>query len=269
MEQLVLPAIVCLLCLGAFTGFLSGLLGVGGGIILVPAFYYGLPLLGLNVESSMHTAIATSMAAVLPTLMMSAWNQHKHRHVDFLLLRRLGPGIFAGAVLGAFAVSHLEGGTLRMIFGGVLFLLALLMIADPARFALWPQMPRQPWPALTMTGIGAVATMMGVGGAAMTVPYMTWCHVKLRTAIGTAAALGVLIALPATAGYLLLDGGDEAAAPFTLGHINLFLLVFVVPAALLVAPAGTRVAKICPVKLLRMIFAGFMVLVSLSMLAGV
>lgn len=258
-----------LLALGAVSGFLAGLLGVGGGIVLVPGLFFSLTALGFPPDHIMHVAIGTSLAIIIPTGMSSARAHWKRGSVRMDLVRKIGVGIVFGVILGTLIANHLSGLMLNAIFAVSLFFLAGIMVTDPSRFSLAKDVPGQPWSGLMGSLIGLLSTLMGIGGATISVPYMTLCRVPIHQAIGTAATLGLIISIPAAIGFALIGIGQDNLPPFSIGYINLLAFILVVPAAVLIAPYGAAAAHRVPVKALRRVFAGFIVIVAAKMLYGV
>jgi uncharacterized membrane protein YfcA len=255
-----------LLGLGGVVGFLAGLLGLGGGILLVPGLFYSMTALGFPAESMMHVSVGTSLAIIIPTGMSSVRAHWKRGGVRVDLLKKIGIGIVAGVVAGTIVADHISGHTLKVIFATMLGFLAVIINIDPNRFTLAKDIPPQPWSALTGTLIGFLSTLMGIGGATITVPYMTLCSVPIKQAVGTASALGIMIAVPAVIGFLLIGQGQGDLPPFSIGYINMLAWILIVPASVLMAPVGAHMAHNVPVKLLRRIFAAFLMIVAAKML---
>lgn len=260
--------IVALLGVGCLTGFLAGLLGIGGGIILVPSLYYSFVFLGFDPAHMMHMAVGTSLAIMVPTGLSSTRAHWKRGGVRFDLLKQIGIGILCGVVIGTSLANHLSGQSLKGIFACALFVLAWLMFNDPARYLKREDISPQPWPALFGGGVGTLASLMGIGGAVVTVPYMTAHRVPVRTAIGTAAALGLCISIPAMAGFMMIGADAAGRPPFSLGYINGLAWLVIVPATVMMAPVGAHVAHKVPVDRLRRLFAVIMILVAVNMLYG-
>lgn len=258
-----------LLSLGAVSGFLAGLLGVGGGIVLVPGLFFSLSALGFPPDHIMHVAIGTSLAIIIPTGMSSARAHWKRGGVRMDLVRKIGVGIVFGVICGTFIADQISGATLNLVFAVSLFFLAAIMVTDPSRVKLADEVPGQPWPAMMGGLIGLLSTLMGIGGATISVPYMTLCRVPIHQAIGTAATLGLIISIPAALGFALIGVGQDHLPPFSLGYVNLLAFALVVPTAVLAAPWGAAAAHKVPVKALRRVFAGFITLVAARMIYGV
>lgn len=259
-----------LLLLGAVVGLLSGLLGLGGGIVLVPALFYGLSALGYSSESNMmHMAIGTSLAVIIPTGLSSARSHWKRGSVRMDLLKDIGVGVVVGVFIGTLVAGSMDGHQLRVIFSVVLIFLAAVINIDARHFTLVKNGPSQPWSGMIGIVLGAVSTLMGIGGATISVPYMLISKIPMQQAVGTASALTVVIAIPAMIGFLLIGSGQENLPPFSLGYINVLAWALIVPTSILVAPWGVHLAHKIPVKNLRYIFAVLLCGVAVKMLYGV
>ena len=244
-----------LLVLGTFTGFLAGLLGVGGGMVMVP--FLTLILVSRGVDSSMAVkmAIATSMATIMFTSLSSVRAHHARGAVRWELVRSLSPGIVAGGLLaGAGAFAVVKGQALALLFALFVGFSALQMWRD-----------RKPKPSRQMPGplgqagvggvIGFVSGLVGAGGAFISVPFMTWCNVPIRQAVGTSAALGFPIALANTAGYVVGGWKLAPALPGAAGYLYLPALVVISLASVTMAPLGAKVAHHTDTARLKRVFA--------------
>jgi len=264
------PATLALLALavaatGALAGILSGLLGVGGGIAIVPMLFYVFTLLGLEPGLVMPMAVGTSLATILPTTLRSALAHHRRGAVDTELLRRWAPAMLAGAVLGL-VLAGLGGGRLMLaVFAVVAMLFALNLAFGRAHWRLAESPPQGPvWPAIGFA-IAAVSTMMGIGAGTLGVTTLTLVGVTIRRAVATAAALGPAIALPGAVGLAALGWGVPARPPLSIGYISLIGVALIVPASLATAPLGVRLAHRIDPRLLRRAFAVFLTITALRM----
>ena len=245
--------------LGVVVGFMAGLLGVGGGVLLVPGLFYGMSMMGFPTDDLMHMAVGTSLAIILPTGISSARAHWQRGGVRVDLLRKFTPGIVIGVIIGTFIAKHVSSEELKVIFACMLVVLAIIMNIDAMRYSLGDGLPPQPWPGVAGTIIGFLATLMGIGGATITIPYMTMYRVPIAQAVGTASAMGIIIAMLAVIGFLLIGVGHTGdLPPFSLGYINLLAWILIVPASVLMAPVGARYAHSLPVKTLRRIFSAFL-----------
>ncbi len=255
-----------MLAIGAFAGVAAGLLGVGGGIILVPGFYYAFAALGYESDGLMQICVATSLATIIVTSVRSVMSHHKKGAVDWGILRGWAPGIAVGAVLGVLLASGLKSQTMMLIFGVVGVSVGLYMAFGRSDWRLGAAMPTGIKRALTSPVIGFLSVLMGIGGGSFGVPLMTLYGRPIHKAVATAAGFGLIIAVPSTLGFLLSGWGDITAPPFTIGRINIAAFAVVVSMTLLTAPLGVKLAHMMDPKPLKRVFAGFIILMALNML---
>jgi uncharacterized membrane protein YfcA len=253
------------LLIGTVSGFFAGLLGIGGGVVLVPAFAFAFGLAGFGEGVIFQSALATSMATILFTAISSVRSHHGRGGVIWPIVRRFTPGVLIGTALGTWIVGVAPSAGLVTFFA-----VFLLFVAAQLAFELRPRAERSlPGNAgLVAVGglIGVVSALAAVGGGSMTVPFLVWCNVEVRKAIGTAAATGFPIAVGGTLGYIVNGWGVDGMPPMSLGYIYLPALFWTVLAAVLTAPLGARAAHVLPARLLRRVFAALLVLVALRML---
>lgn len=249
------PLIAELLALGLGAGFLAGLLGIGGGMLLVPFLTLILAGRGVAPALAVKMAIATSMATILFTSLSSLRAHHAHGAVRWPLVRGLAPGIvLGGLVAGAGIFALIKGQGLAVVFAGFVGFSALQMLRG-RKPAPHRQMPG--WAGQIGAGsvIGLVSGLVGAGGAFISVPFMVWCNVPLRHAVGTSAALGFPIALSATLGYVIGGWTLPPATPGAVGYLYLPALVLIAMASVLMAPLGARTAHRIDVQSLRRAFS--------------
>lgn len=247
--------IVELLALGCLAGFMAGLLGIGGGMMMVPAMTWIFGTLGVNPGDAVKLAIATSMATIMFTSISSVRAHHAHGAVRWDLLRGLAPGIVAGGLLtGAGLFTLLEGQGLALFFALFIGFSSVQMLRDrkpkPSR-----QMPGPIGQVLVGGFIGLISGLLGAGGAFLSVPFMTWCNVPIRQAVGTSAALGFPIAAANTVGYLIAGWSMKPPLPGAIGYLYLPALAIIAAASVSLAPVGARVAHRTDTRRLRRIFA--------------
>lgn len=256
-----------LLTIGCAGGFLSGLLGVGGGILFVPALYFAMSALGMGSQHAMHLAVGTSLAVVFATGSISALGHHRRGAVDVTIMKSWGMFIVTGVVIGSVFATAVNGEALKRIFAAVTFILSFYM-------AFAKERPKdKPGHLLTdkiqrsiCIGIGMVSSMIGVGGAILTVPMMSYIGTPMTRATGTGAALGLLISLPGTLGYMLAGLPHlQELPPYSIGYVNLATLIFIIPTSMLMAPVGVRTSHTLPHVMLRRVFAAVMLIVSIRM----
>lgn len=269
-----IPAIelvLLLLTIGAAGGFLSGLLGVGGGILFVPALFFATSAVGLELDHAMHIAIATSLLIVFATGATSAVAHYRRGSVETRLLREWGPFILAGVVAGSFFASSADSGLLKQLFAGVTFFISIYMAFGKERRAetkaafLTPQVQR----GLCLF-IGFLSSLIGIGGAILTVPMMTYSGIIIQRAVGTGAALGTIISLPATLGFMAggLMHQIDGLPPGSVGYVNFIAAAAIIPTSMLLAPVGVRISHAMPRAMLRRVFAFVLLVVSIRMFTG-
>jgi uncharacterized membrane protein YfcA len=253
-----------LLPVGLLAGFLAGLLGIGGGTVLVPAQFYLYKYFGFSPDIIMHVSVATALAVTIPTALSSVYAHNKRGAVDFDLVKQLGGGVFMGVVIGIWIASHIDTRMMGIFFSSVTFLLVFVMFADMSRFSMRFASKRWQHP-LAGKFMGTIASLMGIGGAIMSVPYMLWVNTPIHRAIATASALGIVVAIPAVVGYIFI-GKDVANLPdFSWGYVYLPALISIVSASVFAAPFGAAAAHRLPVKMLKNIFAIFVLIVAVKM----
>ncbi|MBP6901129.1 MAG: sulfite exporter TauE/SafE family protein [Burkholderiaceae bacterium] len=250
------PTLVAeLLLLGCITGFLAGLLGIGGGMLMVPFLTMIFGARGVEPGMAVKMAIATSMATILFTSISSVRAHHARGAVRWELVRRFVPGLVAGGLLaGAGVFAVLKGAWLALVFAAFVGFSATQMLRNKK-----PKPSRQmPGPGGTLavgTGIGFLSGLVGAGGAFVSVPFMTWCNVAMHNAVATSAALGFPIALANTIGYVIAGWGLPPAMPGSLGYVVLPALAVIAAASVLTAPLGARTAHAMNVAQLKRVFA--------------
>lgn len=259
--------LVLMVGLAGVAGFLSGLLGIGGGLVIVPGLYFVFSNLGYDEQTLMHVAVGTSLAAIIATGSSSARAHYKRGSVRLDLVKNIGLGMVIGVGIGTYIASQVSGLWLQVFFAVTLVILAILMRLNPTKIKICDDVPPQPIPAMAGTGIGIVCTLMGIGGAALNVPYMTMNNVSIHKAIGTSSALGLLIAIPGAIGFLIIGLQETAPLPpFSFGYINLLALIVIVPVTVIMAPIGVAVAHKLSIEKLRRVFSIFMIIIALRMM---
>ena len=255
-----LPLFLLLLAIGAATGVIAGLLGVGGGIVLVPAFFYAFEQLGFQSDHTMQVAIGTSAATIVVTSVRSLRGHQKKGAVDFEILRAWGPFLVTGSILGVLAASQLKSTTLQAIFGVLAGIAGLYMAFGRPEWRLGKQMPGQPAVGVMGVVLAFCSTLMGIGGGTFGVPLMTLYGQPIHRAVGTASGFGILISVPSVLGFLLFNVPD--APPYTVGAVNLVAFAIIIPMTLLTTPFGVRLAHAMNPAPLKRAFAIFLVLVA-------
>ena len=261
-----LPLGGILVLTGCIAGVLAGLLGVGGGIVVVPVLFTLLGTLDIDMSVRMHVAVGTSLASIVLTSAISARSHHRRGSVDLSLLKSWGIWILVGSIAGTLIASKVSGGSLSSVFGIVALLVALYMALTPADFRVRDDLPRGIIGNLSGSLIGGLSAMMGIGGGTLCVPYFNAFGYPVHKAVGTAAAVGLLVALPAATGFIIAGWGIEALPAASVGHANLLGLLLVAPFASLTAPFGASIAHKLPPRWLKLAFAFFLFLTSAKML---
>ena len=247
--------VVGLAALGLGTGFLAGLLGIGGGMLMVPFVTFIMTQRGLPADLAVKMAIATSMATIMFTSISSVRAHHRRGAVRWDIARRLAPGIVLGSAIASLGVfSVVKGSTLAIFFGLFVSFSATQMFLD-----------RKPTPGRQMPGtlgqlgagsvIGFMSGLVGAGGGFVSVPFMTWCNVAIHNAVATSAALGFPIAVANVLGYVISGQSVQDLPPLSLGYVWLPALLVIAICSVLTAPLGAKAAHKLPVKKLKRIFA--------------
>lgn len=252
------------IALGAFAGILAGLLGVGGGLVIVPMLTFIFTAQGLPEGQILHLALGTSLASIMFTSVSSLRAHHLRGAVDWPVVRRISFGIVVGTFGGSWVAAQLSSRFLKISFVVFIFYVALQMLLN-----IKPKPHRQLPGGTAMFGvgglIGVVSSLVGIGGGSMSVPFLLWCNVAMHRAIGTSAAIGFPIALAGTAGYVV-NGFSTSLPPHSLGFVYLPALLGVAAMSVVTAPFGARLAHSLPVGGLKKIFALLLVGMGIKML---
>ncbi len=267
--MILLPFIAMLVVIGAFAGVIAGLLGVGGGIVLVPAFFYTFAALGFDSPQLMQICLATSLATIIVTSVRSVLSHHKKGAVDWEVLRRWAPGIVIGAVIGVLVATNLRSVVLQGIFGFLGICIGLYLAFGRSDWKLADQMPGGPLRVVLSSLIGFFSVLMGIGGGSFAVPTMTLYGQPIHRAVATAAGFGVLIAVPSAIAFMFVQIPAEVRPPWTIGAVNVPSFLLVIAMTLITAPLGARLAHSTDPKPLKRFFAIFIIIVALNMLRKV
>lgn len=253
------------LALGAVVGFFAGLLGVGGGGIMVPALTAMFAVQGLPFEHVVHVALATSMAAIVVTSASSLRAHQKHGAIQWPIVKSITPGILLGTFGAAMLAAYIPSLPLAIFF--VVF---MAYVAVQMWLNVKPKPSRQLPSPLGLSGvgliIGGVSALVAIGGGSLSVPFMTWCNVKIQQAIASSAAIGLPIALAGTLGYLVSGMGVEGLPKYTFGFIYLPAAASIALVSVFTAPLGAKLAHQLPVATLKKVFAVLLIGLSLKML---
>lgn len=256
-----------LLVLGAASGVLAGLLGVGGGIILVPAFLFVFTLLGFDSPQVMQMCLATSLATIVVTSLRSVIAHDGRGAVDWAVLKTWAPGLILGALLGVLTASVLGSQLLQVIFAVLAGAVGVYMTFGRSNWRLGRRMPRGILRAVFSAVTGFLSVLLGIGGGSFGVPVMSLHNVPIHKAVGTAAGFGVIIAIPSVIAFLFVE--VAVAPPLTFGAVNLIAFGLVVTMTLITAPWGAALAHRMDPAPLKRFFGIFLVLMALNMLRQV
>ncbi len=253
---------------GVFVGFFAGLLGVGGGSVMVPILSLTFVHLGFSTDHVIHMALATSMATILPGAIASARTHHQHEAVNWPVVRQMTPGILAGTLAGTVFAYFATTAFLKYFFVCFICFLAAQLV-----FNVKPQAHRELPGRIGILAfgflMGFVSSLAGIGGAVLTISFLTWCNVRMHQAIGTSAAIGVPIALAGTIGYIVTGSIDPALPPWSMGYVYLPAFIGMAITSILIAPLGAKLAHRMPVEMLKKIFMLFLVSLAVKMAVSV
>jgi len=260
-----LTVIAVYMFIGIFAGLLAGLLGVGGGLIIVPLINYSFAVMGIASQHTHVIALGTSLATIMFTSVSSFMAHHRNGAVIWPIFAHITPGILVGTFFGSYVASIIPIGMLKIFFVCFLYYTATQMFLNA-----------KPKPTRTIPGlggnsiaggiIGIVSSLVGIGGGSLSVPYMTWCNVPIHKAIGTSAAIGFPIAVAGAAGYMLNGLGVEGRPEYTLGFVYLPALLGISLVSVFTAPIGARLSKNLPVTKLKRCFACLLLVIGTQML---
>ncbi|MDX9861300.1 MAG: sulfite exporter TauE/SafE family protein [Rhodospirillales bacterium] len=254
-----------ILLAGVVAGILAGLLGVGGGIVIVPVLFNIFLFLGIDEAVRMHLAVGTSLATIIPTSIMSARAHYKRGGIDVDLLKSWGPAIFIGVLAGTVLGGNVRGHVLTAIFAVIALLVAANMAFRKEGMTIADTLPSGIGRAAMGLGVGAFSVMMGIGGGTLTVPLLTAFSYPIRRAVGTASAIGFIIGVPGAIGFILAGLDAPNLPPLSLGYANLIGFALIVPATMTMAPIGARNAHTIAPRTLRLAFGFFLLVTSLRM----
>ena len=268
MEILDLSEIINLLVVlsiaASVAGFMAGLLGVGGGIIMVPALYYAFTVLDFDIATRMHLSVGTSLAIIIPTSVISAKTHMEFDAVDFKLVKSFGVFIVLGVIGGTFLAVNLKTPTFVLFFSIMAFIVGLFFIFFREKVVENPKKIKDSIKNISGIIVGFISVLLGIGGGSLMVPFMRTFGYDIRKSIGTASAIGFLIALSGT--ITMITGGKivgNVNTPFSIGYINLLGFIVFVPVTMLMARIGAKAVYKLDKKLLSKIFGIFLIAVSI------
>lgn len=254
-----------LLIAGAIAGMTAGLLGVGGGIVLVPVLWNLFTGLGVDESIRTHLAIGTSLMTIIATSASSVRAHHKRGAVDIALLRSWGPWIFTGVLVGTALAGSLRGPALTLIFASIALVVALYMGFSRPEWRLADRLPEGPPKAMLAGVIGTVSALMGIGGGTLSVPILSLFGYPIHRAVGTAAAIGFIIGIPGAIGFMISGWNTPNLPPLSLGYVSLLGFFLIFPTSTLLAPIGARLAHGLNTRHLKRVFAVFLGVTALRM----
>lgn len=258
-------AILC--AVGSLAGTLAGLLGVGGGIVMVPALILVLPGLGVGAAVVSQVAVATSLACICVISVASARAHHRRGGVLWPVVLGMAPGLILGALLGACIADYLSSAVLQRVVGAAAVLIAVKMFAggQPSAQRALPGLP-----ALGGAGlfIGTLSSLIGIGGGSLTVPFLNWCNTGMTRAVGTSAACGMAIAWSGVFGFVIAGWGAQHTGVWSLGYVSLPAVAALAVASVACVPLGAALAYRLPTRALKRIFAALLLVVGVQMLLG-
>lgn len=253
---------------GIFIGFLAGLLGIGGGSVMVPILSLIFAAQGYSGDHVVHMALATSMATIIPGAFASAWTHHQHQAVNWRVVRQMAPGILLGTFSGA-VIAHFSSTAFLKTF----FVVFICFLAAQLLFDLKPRgrhaLPGPGGMIVFGAVMGVISSFAGIGGAVLSIGFLTWCNVRMHEAIGTAAAIGVPLALAGTVGFVITGLYDKGLPAWSLGYVYLPAFLGIAITSFAIAPVGARLAHRLPVQVLRRVFVVVLVGLAVKMAVSV
>ena len=257
--------VICML-LGSVVGMLAGLLGIGGGLLVVPSLSLLLPWAGVSSELAMPMALATSLSSIVVTSFSSARSHHRLGNLNFSAAHTLLPGLLVGGCLGGAVADAIASAYLSKIFGGIVLLLSLQMLLS-VRFSGNKSLPNAWIGALIGGGIGTISSLAGIGGGSLVVPYLNYHGIEMRQAIGTASVCGMFLATFAMISFIFFGIQSAAKLPsFSLGYVYVPALLGIVTTSVMTTSLGAKLASRLPTATIKRCFALFLCIVGISML---
>ena len=251
--------IIIFLLTGLLSGFLAGLLGVGGGIIIVPVCYYVLIGLGNSIEVAMHVSVASSLAIIVLTSISSIRSHLRLNNVEIKVIKKWFSGIIIGSLVGSFLASKINGEILVLIFVSLAFLISVNILFQKKIKIYRNNLPKSFYINFLISGnIGLLSSLIGIGGGSFSVPTLSIFSKPIHKAVGTSSVLGLIIALPATISYMLLGLNIENLPDYSIGYVNPLIVAFVASTSIFTANIGAKVSSKINKDLLKKIFAIFL-----------
>ncbi|MBY6197157.1 sulfite exporter TauE/SafE family protein [Vibrio hangzhouensis] len=257
--------IVLLLALGAVVGTMSGLLGIGGGLIVVPALAFLLPKFDISGDLVMQIALATSLASIIITSGSSALNHLKLGNVDLFVIKWLMPGVVIGGFAGSNIAEWIPFQYLPRVFALIVLALAVQMFLS-LKYQSTRQLPSPFKTTCYGAGIGMISSLAGIGGGSMSVPFLSKHGVEMRKAVGSSSVCGCVIAMSGMLGFIMHGASVEELPPYSIGYVYLPALIAIAATSMLTTRFGAKLATSMPTPKLKKIFAVFLLFVSFSMM---
>jgi uncharacterized membrane protein YfcA len=264
---MILTVLIACLALGSIVGFLAGLLGIGGGLIIVPALVYLLPIIGVSSDVVMPMALGTSLGAIVITSTVAALAHHRKKNIPWQLAKPLMILVAIGALIGAFIADSLSSKALTGFFSMVVIMLAVYMLLS-INASKQRSLPSTYVLQFLSFVTGIISSLMGIAGGAILVPSLSYFGVQVRQAIGLATACGVMVALFGSLGYIITGFNSPHLPEWSLGYLYFPALLGIVVSSSLFAPIGVKYASKLPVKTLKKFFAVFLITVAIKMMLG-
>lgn len=253
---------VAAIAVGAVAGVLAGVFGIGGGAVMVPVFYQGLGILGVDEAVRMHVAVGTSLAIIVPTSFSSFRAHLKRGAVDTALLKSFSIPVPAGVVLASLTAAALSSEGLRAIFALIAAAVGLRLLLDRESWRLGEDVPGNPLRSLIGLMLGYFSTLMGIGGGVMNNTFMTLYGRPIHQAVATSSGMGVLISVPGMLGYIWAGWGAANLPVGSTGYVNWIAVALIIPATLIAAPIGAQIAHTLAKRTLESAFGIFLLLVA-------
>ncbi|MDA9557501.1 sulfite exporter TauE/SafE family protein [Vibrio sp.] len=260
-----IQVMLMLLGLGGMVGFMAGLLGIGGGLLVVPALLHLLPLAGIDSSIVMNIALATSLSTIIVTSGASAINHLRLGNVDIFVIKWLMPGMIVGGFFGANIVEFIPASYLPPIFGCIVLALAIQMLIS-IRILAVKTMPNVPVTIMYGTGIGVISSLAGIGGGSISVPFLNKHGIEMRRAVGSSSVCGCVIAIAGMAGFILHGVGSELLPPYSVGYVYIPALVSITATSMMTTHLGAKFAVKISTVTLKKLFAVFLLCIAIPML---
>lgn len=263
-----LPFLGALLVAGSVAGVLAGLFGIGGGAVLVPVFYQMLGTLGVDEAIRMHLSVGTSLAIIVPTSLRSFMGHKAKNAVDMDFLKSSMIAVPFGVILATFLVAGASSSVLRIIFAICSLVIALRLLFGKEDWKIANDIPRGMGMYVSASVIGFFSTFMGIGGGVFNNTFMTLFGRPIHQAVATSSGIGVLISIPGMIGYIWAGWGADNLPAFSIGFVNVLMVLIIIPVTLMVAPIGVRLAHAMSKKKLEVGFGVFLILVAARFFAS-